>query len=91
MQQFLQKYGRALDISGAFSFILFGIFAAYHGLHVLALAFFFGALAWFASWRAWRAPDAVEVSFNRMWCAICVCLSFATFMIALIFEVFANV
>lgn len=87
MQQFLQKYGRALDISGAFLFALLGVFFAYKELHLLALGFFIGALAWFASWRAWKAPDAVEVSFNRTMCAIMIILSFVSFVLAIIFEV----
>ena len=91
MQQFLQKYGKALDLSGAFLFVAIGAFAAYFGVHLLALAFWLGALAWFGSWRAWSAPDAVEVSFNRTMCAIMVVLSALTFVASFIFEGIANV
>lgn len=89
MQQFLQKYGKALDGSGAFLFVLVGVISAYSGLHILALGFFFGALAWFASYRAWSAPDDVELRFNRTMCAVLVCVSFAAFMVAILFEVSA--
>lgn len=89
MQQFLQKYGRALDISGAFLFAVIGAFAAYSGLHILALAFWIGAIAFFASWRAWgyRNTDPVEHRFNRTMCAIMIVLSFVSFVLAIIFEV----
>lgn len=91
MQQFLQKHGKALDLSSAFLFALLGIFASYSGVHLLSLALLLGAIAWFASWRAWSAPDAVEVSFNRTMCAIMVVLSALTFVASFIFEGIANV
>lgn len=91
MQQFLQKYGRALDMSGAFLFALLGVFFAYSGLHLLALALWLGAVAWFASWRAWgyRDTDPVEHRFNRTMCAIMIILSAIVFVLAIIFEVLA--
>lgn len=86
MQQFLQKYGRALDMSGAFLFVMAtGVFA-YYEQRFMAMAFWLGALAFFASCRAWgfRDSDRSQHRVNRTLCAVLASLSAAFFVASLI-------
>lgn len=90
MQQFLQKYGKALDMSGAFLFVFIGVILAGFEFHLLATAAFLGALAFFASWRAWRSRDRedwVEHRYNRTMCVIMIIAAIVFAVASIIFEV----
>ncbi|HKY44900.1 MAG TPA: hypothetical protein VJM50_17540 [Pyrinomonadaceae bacterium] len=89
MLEFIKTHGRALDISGAFSFaaLFLGCFAWGH--YLFALFCLFAAVAFFYSLCAWNAYDWSQGEFNRSMCAISAALAAVLFIFAVAEKVLA--
>lgn len=97
MKTFMEKYGKALDITGAFLFIVGCVASSFYDAKLLGLAFFVGAFAFGCSMLVWTIRDDNEADLSfyendgmmRGMCAAFATLSAVLFVLAFIAWVIA--